>query len=125
MHIFNTHTRRQVPFYWVMAGIAITIWFALRIVLWLQVGASQIPVLQTLKAFAVGAWFDVNALCFLLVQFLLLSLVMPNRWRVKPWANKARWVLAFLVTFGLLFGAVSEFIFWQEFTTRFNFIAVD
>ena len=132
MHLFNTHVPifnirvpRQVPFHWVMAGIAITIWLMLRIVLWLQVGASQIPLLETLKAFAIGAWFDVNALCFLLVPFLLLSLIMPNRWRAKPWANKARWTLAFFVTFGLLFGAVSEVIFWQEFTTRFNFIAVD
>ncbi len=125
MHLFNTRARRQVAFSWVMAGIAITIWLMLRIVLWLQVGASQIPPLQTLKAFAVGTWFDVNTLCFLLVPFLLLSLVMPNRWRAKPWANKVRWVLAFFVTFGLLFGAVSEVIFWQEFTTRFNFIAVD
>ena len=125
MQLFNSRARRQVPFYWVMAGMAITVWLMLRIVLWLEVGTSQIPPLQTLKAFAVGAWFDVNALCFLLVPFLLLSLVMPNRWRAKPWANKARWVLAFFVTFGLLFGAVSEVIFWQEFTTRFNFIAVD
>lgn len=125
MHLFNTRARRQVSFYWVMAAIAITIWLILRIVLWFQVGASQIPPLQALKAFAVGAWFDVNALCFLLVPFLLLSLVMPNRWRAKPWANKVRWALAFFVTFGLLFGAVSELIFWQEFTTRFNFIAVD
>ena len=125
MQLFNSRARRQVPFYWVMAGMAITVWLMLRIVLWLEVGTSQIPPLPTLKAFAVGAWFDVNALCFLLVPFLLLSLVMPNRWRAKPWANKARWVLAFFVTFGLLFGAVSELIFWQEFTTRFNFIAVD
>ena len=124
MLLFNSRARKQIPFYWVMAGIAITIWLILRIVLWLQVGASQIPAIQTLQAFAVGAWFDVNALCYLLVPFLLLSL-LPNRWRAKPWANKARWVLAFLVTFGLLFGAVSELIFWQEFTTRFNFIAVD
>jgi phosphoglycerol transferase MdoB-like AlkP superfamily enzyme len=125
MHLFNTRARRQISFYWVMAAIAITIWLILRIVLWFQVGASQIPPLQALKSFAVGAWFDVNALCFLLVPFLLLSLVMPNRWRAKLWANKVRWALAFFVTFGLLFGAVSELIFWQEFTTRFNFIAVD
>jgi phosphoglycerol transferase MdoB-like AlkP superfamily enzyme len=118
-------TRKQYPLYLVLAGIALAIWLILRLVLWLDVGPSQLSALQTLKAFAVGAWFDINALCFLLVPFLLLSLVVPNSWRSKNWLNKARWILAFFVTFGLLFGAVSEYIFWQEFTTRFNFIAVD
>ncbi|MBS1741701.1 MAG: sulfatase-like hydrolase/transferase [Bacteroidetes bacterium] len=31
----------------------------------------------------------------------------------------------FLVTFILVFNAVSEFVFWQEFSGRYNFIAVD
>jgi phosphoglycerol transferase MdoB-like AlkP superfamily enzyme len=31
----------------------------------------------------------------------------------------------FLVTFLLLFNAVSEYFFWNEFSTRYNFIAVD
>ena len=125
MNLFNTHARKQYPFYLVMAAIALVIWLVLRVVLWLDVGIYQLSFIQTVKAFAVGAWFDINALCFLLVPFLLISLIMPNRWRTKAWVNKARWILAFLVTFALLFGAVSEYIFWQEFTTRFNFIAVD
>jgi phosphoglycerol transferase MdoB-like AlkP superfamily enzyme len=125
MNNLNQSKLKQYPFYLVLAGIALAVWLLLRVVLWLDVGVSQMPALHTLKAFAVGAWFDINALCFLLVPFLLLSFCVPNSWRTKNWLNKARWVLAFFVTFALLFGAVSEYIFWQEFTTRFNFIAVD
>ena len=73
---------------------------------------------------AYGAWFDVNSLCYLVVPWLLLSL-LPAKLKVKAWFNKLRYVAAFVITFALIFGAVSEFIFWQEFTTRFNFIAVD
>ncbi len=108
-----------------MAAIAGSVWLLLRIVLSMQVGFSQMGVGEVMGAFAKGLWFDIAALAYLVVPFLLFSALMPNRWRARPWANKARWVMAFLVTFGLIFGAASEFIFWQEFTTRFNFIAVD
>lgn len=121
----NSSTRYKVPFFLFIATIALAIWLLLRLVLWLDVGINQIPLGTTLEADALGLWFDVNALCFFLVPFLLASFLIPNNWRKKAWLNKARWVLAFFVIFGLLFGAVSEYIFWQEFTTRFNFIAVD
>lgn len=75
--------------------------------------------------YAYGLWFDIAALSYLVVPWLLFSALIPNRWCDKVWLNNARWLMAFLVMFGLVFGAVSEFIFWQEFSTRFNFIAVD
>ncbi len=117
--------QRKVPFFMFIAAIALAIWMLLRLVLWLDLGVSQLSTAQDIKAFGVGLWFDLNTLCYFVVIFLLASFFMPNRWRGKPWVNKARWALAFLVTFCLIFGAVSEYIFWQEFTTRFNFIAVD
>ena len=36
-----------------------------------------------------------------------------------------RWSFVGAVLFALGFGVISEVVFWQEFTTRFNFIAVD
>ncbi len=114
-----------VPFFLFISGMALSIWLLLRVVLSLQVGFSQMEISEIIGAFFKGFWFDVAALAYLVVPWLLLSALMPNGLRSKAWLNKARWITAFLVTFGLLFGAVSEFIFWQEFTTRFNFIAVD
>ena len=125
MNPLATNPRHKISFFVLMAAIALVIWLLLRIVLWLDVGIGQLSLVQTLQVLAVGLWFDINALCFLLVPFLFTSMLLPNKLRAKPWLNKGRWVLAFLVTFGLIFGAVSEYIFWQEFTTRFNFIAVD
>lgn len=117
--------RYKVPFFIFIAAIALAIWLLLRLMLWLDVGVSQLSIGQAIKSMGVGLWFDLNSLSFLMVPFLLASFLMPGHRRSKPWANKVRWTFAFLVTFGLLFGAVSEYIFWQEFTTRFNFIAVD
>lgn len=121
----NVNALRKVPFFAFIAGIALAIWLMLRLVLWINLGTSQLSLAQVIESMGMGLWFDLNALCFLLVPFLLASLLSTNRYRSRPWANKLRWVLAFLVTFSLLFGAVSEYIFWEEFTTRFNFIAVD
>lgn len=120
-----TNKTRKVTFFMFIAAIALTIWLVLRIVLWIDVGVRQVTLVQAIESMAVGFWFDLNALCFLLVPFLLVALLIPNKYRDKLWLSKLRWTMAFLVTFGLLFGAVSEYIFWQEFTTRFNFIAVD
>lgn len=123
---FSSNTgRNKVPFIIFIAAIALVIWLMLRLELWVDLGIGQISLMQAIQAFGVGLWFDLNALCYLAVPFLLVSLIMPSNWHGKPWMNKARWIVAFFVTFGLLFGAVSEYIFWQEFTTRFNFIAVD
>lgn len=116
---------RAVPFFAFIVCIALSIWFLLRLCLWLDVGVNQLSVVQAIETIAVGLWFDFNALCFLVVPFLLVSVLVPNNLINMPWMNKVRWAMAFLVTFGLLFGGVSEYIFWQEFTTRFNFIAVD
>lgn len=115
----------KIPFIVFIASLALAFWLILRIVLWLDVGVGQLTFAQTIKTFALGFWFDINALCYLAVPFLLASVLIPRAWSGKRWLSKARWLLAFLVTFGLLFGAISEYIFWQEFTTRFNFIAVD
>lgn len=114
-----------IPFPIVIAGIALLIWLLLRLVLSLQVGFSQMAASEMLGVFFKGLTFDVAALAYIVVPWLLFSVATPDAWCNKAWMIKVRWVVAFLVTFALLFGAVSEFIFWQEFTTRFNFIAVD
>ena len=118
-------TRYKLPFFVVIAAIAMVIWILLRLVLWLQVGPSQLTFSQTVGMWTHGVWFDVNALCYLIVPLLLASAIIPAKLKAKPWFNNVHYFAAFVLTFALLFGAVSEYIFWQEFTTRFNFIAVD
>jgi len=117
--------QRNVPYILFLASLALSIWLLLRLILSLQVGWSQMSMPELASVFAVGLWFDVAALSYLLVPWLLVSALIPKRWSGAVWLTKLRWALAFVVMFSLLFGAVSEFIFWQEFSTRFNFIAVD
>lgn len=117
--------RKSVPFPLLLALLALGSWLLLRVALWLTVGPAQMTAGQSAGAFARGLWFDLATLAYLLAPWLLLSAVLPNRWRGQRWSAALYWGLATLVLFTLLFGAVSEYVFWDEFSTRFNFIAVD
>ena len=78
-----------------------------------------------LQAFAWGAWYDVQAACFAVVPWLLLTMLLPARlWR----SSSMRWVVAAIAgvyAVVLIFISVAEWLFWDEFQVRFNFIAVD
>jgi len=116
----------QVPIALVAALLALATWFILRAVFWVEVGGSaELRPSQTATAFAVGTWFDLATLAYLITPLLLAGALLPDRWRAHPLVRRARWVLLAAIVALLLFGAVAEIVFWDEFTTRFNFIAVD
>lgn len=108
-----------------LAFSALGVWFLTRVGLWLYTGPSQMSLAQSVGAFAWGVWFDLATLAFLLLPFALASLLVPSRWRAANWYLRLRWILVWLCLYALVFGGVAEAVFWQEFTTRFNFIAVD
>lgn len=76
-----------------------------------------------LAAFCLGVASDIATLSLALLPVALFDLLLPVRWpRVAAWAR----AMAFtVIAFSLLFLMASEIIFWDEFGTRFNFIAVD
>lgn len=78
-----------------------------------------------LRSFAWGFAFDLGcALLAALPLAFLLAALPAGTFERRPARYLAR--LGFLAFFYvLLFGAVAEWTFWQEFGSRFNFIAVD
>lgn len=108
-----------------LSVFSLSIWLILRLLLTVEVGFDQFSPTELLGIFAVGTWFDIVSLCYLLAVWLLISALFPNAWRQHGWSLKLRWGMMFVWMFLLVFGAVAEYIFWQEFSTRFNFIAVD
>lgn len=81
---------------------------------------------RILGALLVGAVFDAGVALWLLLPLLLLLLLL----RAGPIAARSpgrRLISAALFVWcGLLvFVAAAEFVFWNEFASRFNFIAVD
>jgi phosphoglycerol transferase MdoB-like AlkP superfamily enzyme len=56
---------------------------------------------------------------------VLLLALLPARFFERIWARTLAHVVMFFALGLCLFGAVSEWVFWDEFSARFNFIAVD
>ena len=82
-------------------------------------------VLNLLGIFVLGFFYDlVNGVYFIL-PFVLYLWLIPSRVFAKSWHRYILYGWFFLFTFGLLFNAVAEWFFWDEFSGRFNFIAVD
>lgn len=117
--------QRSWPLSLVIAMAAAILWLALRIVLWLDLGTARPGWGDSLHALALGTWFDAWTLAYLAAPLLLCSGLLSNRLRTSRVASFLRLGFLWAAVALLMFGVVAEFIFWQEFTTRFNFIAVD
>lgn len=89
---------------------------------WQEIGISA---LDALGALAIGLWYDACVLGFILALPALHFLFTPARAQGGKLDRRIDAVLRFLFVFVLLFTFTSEHIFWTEFSTRFNFIAVD
>ncbi len=104
---------------------SLSIWLMLRLLLAIELGLNQFSLNEFLGVFAVGLWFDLATICYLASPWLLAAAIFPKVWDRFYSMLRIRWGLMFLWMFFLVFTAVAEYIFWQEFGTRFNFIAVD
>ncbi len=116
---------RRIPFWALLALAALAVFTLTRLALALDAGLDRAPVSGWPFAFGVGLWFDLATVACLVAPFLIYDAIAPARWRHARWHIVARSVVFGAALFALLFGAIAELLFWQEFTTRFNFIAVD
>lgn len=76
-------------------------------------------------ALFVGILFDLIAAAWLCLPLLLFLTLFPSRWlkkRFMLWVSGAIW---FAFIFGILFLGAVEYFFFDEFSSRFNSVAVD
>ena len=78
-----------------------------------------------LAVFAWGVLFDLASGLLWAVPLTLGLMLLPQGFFGHRWARALVQVALVGVIYLLLFGAVAEWIFWDEFSVRFNFIAVD
>ena len=76
-------------------------------------------------AFGVGLGYDLLTFVYFAWPLLLLLWLLPRRWLARRSGSIVVGALCLLLLFAMLFVAVSEWTFWEEFQARFNFIAVD
>lgn len=110
---------------------AFVIWFLmmsflLRIVfmLWQQDDVSW-HIVAVFRTLLTGLFFDIGTISFFLLPAALYYYVIPNRF-IGSWLDRF-FVLLFtaLGVFIFVFAFFAELTFWDEFKSRFNFIAVD
>ena len=78
---------------------------------------------RLVPALGIGLMFDIGTACFFLAPLGLLLLVWPN---ARHRSLRIVMLALLLPLLGLLvFIGFAEFTFWNEFASRFNFIAVD
>ena len=75
--------------------------------------------------FLVGLLSDLANAAYFAIPIVLYLVVMPHRFLVNRWHRLVLYPLVFALCYGLVFSAVAEWLFWDEFGVRFNFIAVD
>lgn len=106
--------------------VILAIWTVFRVVLlsrcWSQFDSSFA---ELATVFLCGLMFDLVAIPLILLPTAIWTTFAPQRWFES---RVSRWILVgeyFLVVYGVLFGVIAEWFFWDEFEHRFNFIAVD
>lgn len=75
--------------------------------------------------FIIGIFYDLVNACYFSIPLLVYTWLVPEGQYTRKWNRYTLYGLFFVLTYILLFNAVAEWFFWEEFNTRFNFIAVD
>lgn len=116
----------KLPLLPVLVGaLLLAIYTVTRIALAVYTGYDSAPLSLWPGIFVKGLWFDVAVVSVLLAAVFLYEAILPNSWRNSRIHLVLRLVWLWASTALLLFGAVAEMTFWMEFSTRFNFIALD
>jgi phosphoglycerol transferase MdoB-like AlkP superfamily enzyme len=117
--------RRFFPLY-ALVGVLLLLSLITRVALLLR---PDTPVPLTLKnlleAFGFGLFFDLIAAAYFCLPLALFLALLPNalaRWRPLRWLFIGLFLAAVYLLWLLV---VAEWVFWDEFGVRFNFIAVD
>lgn len=118
--------QRKLPLLPMLIGaLLLLVYTVTRVGLVAYVGIDSAPLHLWPGIFAKGLWFDIAVASALLAPVFLYEALLPNRWRSSRMHQLLRLTWLWVSVMILLFGAVAEVTFWMEFSTRFNFIALD
>ncbi len=87
-----------------------------------QVGLDP---LLLVKIYAIGFFFDCVTFSYSAIPFVLITVILPDRVFNSAFFRVCAYAVGFAFTYLMLFNVVAEYTFFDEFATRFNFIAVD
>lgn len=89
---------------------------------WQEVSLSLYDFIRTIFT---GLFFDIGTITFIVLPAILYYVLLPDKWIGSKIDKILVWFFTCLTLFILVFTFFSELTFWDEFKSRFNFIAVD
>lgn len=85
----------------------------------------DISLIILIKIYAVGFFYDAVTFTYFVIPYALYAILVPDRIFLSRYHKPLVYLVFLLTAYLLLFGAVAEYLFFDEFGVRFNFIAVD
>ncbi|MEN2489329.1 sulfatase-like hydrolase/transferase [Flavobacterium sp. B11] len=82
-------------------------------------------IINFIRTLLTGFFFDIGTISFVSLTAVLYYTIMPNKWIGSYLDRILVYFFTTLTIFILVFTFFAELTFWDEFKTRFNFIAVD
>ena len=81
--------------------------------------------LNILGVFIIGLFYDTVMASYLCIPLVIYIWLIPSKIFLLKNHRFVLYGFFIFTTFLLLFNAIAEWVFWDEFSTRYNFIAVD
>jgi len=111
---------------WIFFAIFLAYSFIIRTVfviwVWNEINHSAV---NLLKIYSLGLFYDIICAIYWSIPIVLYLIFVPNRLFHSKYHKYLTYLFFFAVIYSLGFDAVAEYLFWEEFGVRFNFIAVD
>ncbi len=118
----NTRFQLTAGFFLLWMGV----FLLTRLVLLILTGQNvDLSLSNLLSIFWTGAFYDSLFFCYAMVIPVIYTSLLPQRIWCHRWHGLLLKGLSFLTIYAVGFIAVAEFLFWEEFGARFNFISID
>lgn len=91
----------------------------------LSIPNLSFSIINIIKIFFYGFYFDIGVSVFFSIFYAFYLVLIPQRFMGSLIDKIFTFIIFTLMLFIVLFALAAEFPFWDEFNTRFNFIAVD
>ncbi len=112
--------------FWPVIAVFLVAQTLVRIGLAIKSGHAFIDTpLDIVRPFIIGLWFDAAVLLVALLPGTVYWALLPAAWRGGRVDRIATYSGFAFVALAIGFTMIGEVLFWNEFTSRFNFIAVD
>lgn len=93
--------------------------------LFCQASEVSLKFIDIFRTLFTGLFFDIGTVNFIIIPSLIYYVLLPNKWIGSKMDRIFVWFFTSLTIFILVFTFFAELTFWDEFKSRFNFIAVD